>query len=694
MKTTSWICWLLAVCICLSEGKNKIRRPFAPPPPYVPMLILKEPRPINQRISMGNTIHIGAGLSSQPRIPYKHANYRIRRPVYNVLSTSWKNQIPMRAVSLNNRPIMPQRAPTKEFYSINKVPEYSPEYRPELVALPPTHRGGVDDDKGPIHTIPAPNLSPSAAKPPIRYNTATNLEDIADHQPYSSDLNYHTPAQNSRRTTFGLATISSSLSSQGTATSSSSSSIPPQPGIPPNQYQVTESNDVTLKEHVTVQPAILQPQDLDITRLYSIIINNPQPQSNEFFANHPFNSLSDTSVIGSNVQFGQSSTPMQTNLHSSLNVGFPSTAIPQAPYAYTIARQDLPAADLHVGHPAPAGPPLSASQLYNLLNNFPHKLAERYTTDEQHVLHQQQIDQALESEQLAATSFSQPQMHSFNYDEQTNQLQQRRQQQILPDQDYASESVTADYNLDPESSVDIRKQNDNVHSGEEVTYHPLGGAEQSENNIEYGEMIHQRNPTTYFDKVVDDNVISTRFYTTLPNREAAEKLAALAAAGNVNSRLIGQLRKQQKEDMRKDEAMPFNHKNDDGDDAVIQHGKMTRSQIDGESDEQQNYNQPTKSDQNMKISQQHRPHRQSVQNDDEKSPLQITVPDESDYVTSDNDQSNVGKDDIGDMEYEYENENENEDGEIKDVQSAILLDGKTTSHDNDSRIEFGSRLRS
>lgn len=89
---------------------------------------------------------------------------------------------------------MPQRAPIKEFYSINKVPEYSPEYRPELVALPPTHRGDVDDDKGPIHTIPAPNLSP-ADKPPIRHDMTTNLEDIVDHGPYSSDLNYYTSAQ-------------------------------------------------------------------------------------------------------------------------------------------------------------------------------------------------------------------------------------------------------------------------------------------------------------------------------------------------------------------------------------------------------------------------------------------------------------------------------------------------------------------
>lgn len=315
--------------------------------------------------------------------------------------------------------------------------------------------------------------------------------------------------------------------------------------------------------------------------------------------------------------------------------------------------------------------------------------------DQQHILQQQQLGQALESD--AAMSFSQPQMHSFNYDEQTNQLQ-RRQQQILLDQDYASESVTADYNLDPE---DIRKENDNARSDKELTRvsGPVSGAEQPENNIEYGEIIHRRNPTTYFDnKVADDNAISSRFYTILPNRETAEKLAALAAAGNVNSRLIGQLRKQQGKDTWRDEAMPFNHKNDDGD-IIIQRDKTTRI----DSDQQQRHDQP-ESDRNMKISQQHH-HRQSynVQNNQE-SPLRITVPDErsGDYVTNDDARGNVDrkKDDIGDVEYEYEyeneneNENENEGGEIENMQSAISLDEKMTSHDNDSRIEFGSRLGS
>jgi len=141
-----------------------------------------------------------------------------------------------------------------------------------------------------------------------------------------------------------------------------------------------------------------------------------------------------------------------------------------------------------------------------------------WLSDQQHILQQQELDQTLESD--ATTGFPQPQMHSFNYDEQTNQLQQRLQQQILPGQDYASESVTTDYNLDPESSVDTFgiKQNGNVHSDQQLTY-PVDAAEQSENNIEYGQVAqYQRNPTTYFDKVADDNAISTRFYTVLPNR--------------------------------------------------------------------------------------------------------------------------------------------------------------------------------
>lgn len=118
--------------------------------------------------------HFSSNVTFSRSIPYS----RIRRPpMFNVPSTIWKNQIPIRT-SLNNHAVLPQRPPVKEFHTVNKMPEYSPEYRPEAAVLPPTHRGGVDDDKGPIHTIPAPNLSPMD-KP---FNNEANIEENSRQQ--------------------------------------------------------------------------------------------------------------------------------------------------------------------------------------------------------------------------------------------------------------------------------------------------------------------------------------------------------------------------------------------------------------------------------------------------------------------------------------------------------------------------------
>lgn len=266
-------------------------------------------------------------------------------------------------------------------------------------------------------------------------------------------------------------------------------------------------------------------------------------------------------------------------------------------------------------------------------------------------------------------------MHSFNYDEQANQLQQQQQQQqILLDQDYASGSVTADYNLDPESSVDARKQNGNIRVKEEFTY-LVDGVEQPENNIEYEGV---RSPMPYSKKMSNiGDTITTKFYTTLPNREAAEKLAALAAAGNVNSHLIGQLQKQQQqqqqENIQNDESMPPNHKNDDN---VNQQSRT--------SDQLQKYN-PHKYHKNQQ--QNHKPN-YKVQND-EKLPLQIMVPEEDEYITEDQ-MGDIRKDNV-DVEYEYEDE----DGEIEESQeSTASFDRQITPHNNDPHAEFGSRLRS
>lgn len=106
--------------------------------------------------------------------------------MFNVPPTQWKNPIPVIA-PIQNIAVIPQRTTVKEFAVMNKVPEYSPEYRPELIALPQTHRGDIDDDRGPIHTIPAPNLS-LADKP---YHTGEENNDDNSQGDYRRLPNYN-----------------------------------------------------------------------------------------------------------------------------------------------------------------------------------------------------------------------------------------------------------------------------------------------------------------------------------------------------------------------------------------------------------------------------------------------------------------------------------------------------------------------
>ncbi|KAK1119693.1 hypothetical protein K0M31_013112 [Melipona bicolor] len=175
-QATNWLCWLLVACACLVEARYKIRRPPLPPP-QPPKLMFKKPWPIAHRISVGNAMHMNGNFPAK-RMPQKPPNYRIRwPPMFNMPPAIWKNQIPIRA-PLSNHAVLPQRPPVKEFHSVNKMPEYSPEYRPEAAVLSPTHKGGIDDDKGPIHTIPAPNLSPMD-KP---FSNGANTDEIQRQQ--------------------------------------------------------------------------------------------------------------------------------------------------------------------------------------------------------------------------------------------------------------------------------------------------------------------------------------------------------------------------------------------------------------------------------------------------------------------------------------------------------------------------------
>ncbi|XP_015116461.1 putative uncharacterized protein DDB_G0271606 [Diachasma alloeum] len=591
MKAFSWIPWLLAVCICLTEARYKVRRPLPPPP--APPQMYKKSWPIGHRVSMGNTVHINSNSNYPPKRPVFGKPHNFRRPMrpgYTAPPSPWKNPMPILS-AIPNIPVHPQRQPVKEFQLMSKVPEYSPEYRPEPMVLPPTHRGGIDDDKGPIHTIPAPNLS-LADKP---YNPNEGGEhEREDNRRFPNDGEYN--GQGSRQedhrrfphegeyspnvqvTNYGYGTLMTSVSPQRPVTS---------PTPTQNVYEVTETNEINFKDYQTVAPTYYTP-DFDPSRIST---GASDVQSNELYLNHP--QISRASLVGTNIQFGQSNVPMQTNLHSSLHVGFPGTGQGQQQSGHVVfpgtaqgQQQDVHVAqqpadihvgqqapDLHVGHPAAAGPPLSATQLYDLLNSFPQPFDEQYGGGQHPQLQQhlqQQLGQLFQAG-VNPTTFSQPQMHSFNYDEQANkqlrkQQQQQLQQQVLVGQDYASGRVTAGYNLQPEQALDVRS-NPNVNQDSVGYQHPEPSA-QAENNIEYDTAVAATSQiqNNYFSASGNDDSVGTPFYTTLPNREAAEKLAALAAAGNVNSQLMGHIRKQQKkqesEEAQGDEPLPSNHRTD------------------------------------------------------------------------------------------------------------------------------------
>lgn len=263
-----------------------------------------------------------------------------------------------------------------------------------------------------------------------------------------------------------------------------------------HQYEVTESNDINVKDYHTISPNYFTPEFESSRISSSSSAMNPEVQANEIYLSHA--PVSNTGLIGTNnMPFEQANIPMQTNLHSSLAVGFPGTAS----QATSVGSHQLP--DLHVGHPAPVGPPLSAPQLYDLLNSLPQQISEQYTNGQQpqlqqHLL-QQQLGQFFQTDANGVTRFQQPQMHSFNYDEQANKnLQQnsQQQQQILIGQNYGSGKVTADYNLEPESAGD----NSGLRTNEELNY-PPEVSEQQENNIEFEQTTNQKGQATHFQKV-------------------------------------------------------------------------------------------------------------------------------------------------------------------------------------------------
>lgn len=166
-------------------------------------------------------------------------------------------------------------------------------------------------------------------------------------------------------------------------------------------------------------------------------------------------------------------------------------------------------------------PQLQPNEVYQYLNLFPQQqFADLQQQQQLLPNYQGLLNEQIEPQQSVQLAEVQPEYHSFNYEEQ----QQKS---------HSSSSLVAnDYNIEPaaESSEVVhtavaRHPNDALAQTQYVQQF-FNTKENEENDVE---------PDAKPKESDRSDIISSAFYATLPNKQAAEALASLQAAGKLNS---------------------------------------------------------------------------------------------------------------------------------------------------------------
>lgn len=372
-------------------------------------------------------------------------------------------------------------------------------------------------EKGPIHTIPAPNLSP-ADKPEVI------LEEPVQKHVYQYTKE---PEISPNAISANVYANSALLGAQALPLVASSS----------HQYQVTENTD---------------PKD-------QLIDNQYNTQKTYYTQDSDPNNL-----IQKFTQYADA---------NANNVKVYPTDIYMAP-------QQLAAAS--------AGQ-LSAQDLYQLLNTIPQQqLIDNYGMP---LVHQPQLQQHFvqQTQPIAATSYQaalntpqllqaesayfnqipdaisqqikdnfKPQFHTFNYVEPAPQN--------YPSKQFAQSRVTADYSLEPETSantnvVALQSAQDALAQTQYIQHYFAtredGNAVNNENVIDDNLSKDGSNKASQIlSELSAKNEISpSMFYSSLPNKEAADRLASLQAAGSINSNLRKIKQKEPEQNLNQREQM-------------------------------------------------------------------------------------------------------------------------------------------
>lgn len=380
-------------------------------------------------------------------------------------------------------------------------------------------------EKGPIHTIPAPKLSP-ADKP-------ANIQEV-----------------------------------------------PPKSAYQFKEYEISPNS---LQSNIPQALPLIQPQ------------LNQQPQS---FHQYQVNEFHNDQPNGEKSYFApdpdQKFNYNQLNIQSDLS-NF-ATAANILPQSFGTPQPSILAAQHNIVSPPGVGV-LSHQELVQIINSIPQQhLVDSYGTPlvQQPQLQQHFMQQAHQSAPVPVSTNNQqffqsdllshiqsvpqsvkdnfkPQFHTFNYEEQS------RSKPIAVD--FAQSRVTGDFNLEPETSennpsISIQSPNEALAQTQYVQQYFTNSDDinVNENNVET-EGQTDKEATRILSQLASAGEVSPNmFYSTLPNREAAEALASLQAAGSINSNLMSQQPQQNDNKMRiyvpddESEEMETSGENDDGKD--------------------------------------------------------------------------------------------------------------------------------
>lgn len=397
---------------------------------------------------MPHSHKIPIGLSSAPR------------PVAPPVRNFWKN-------SQINSFRAPQEKPFLSSPSINTIKTKELDYHIQTNAIP-THTNPIKQvgEKGPIHTIPAPNLS-LADKPAV-------LEEVRKDFPKQ---HLYTPL----------------LQTQN------------------HQYQVTESSEPSyhnsLKQFKLQQPFYQDISGLEAQTSAHKAEKAAVQQQHNFELNTPA------------LNFEQQFQLQQNDLFKNQGV-----------HQGQVSEVQIPPHEFYEL--------LHQNQQPQILDNFKfpqqqfqQQFLQQPIPDYQVLLNTQQGEKPEAGIYDQLRQGVEPEFHSFNYEEQH--------------QKNAGVSVGADYNLEPaaDSSEQVHTA---VARNPEAQYvqqyfdtRDEGG---SDNYVESDANSQDKHKAENSVDETQGDVITSAFYSTLPNRQAAEALASLQAAGKLNSKTKNQQR--------------------------------------------------------------------------------------------------------------------------------------------------------